>query len=260
METALIVEDSITDREIIKICLEQEGFSVCISESGEDALDKIDTNKPSLIILDIVLPNRSGFEICRILKDSIKTSHIPIILCSNKNSEMDKYWGIKQGADYYLAKPISKEDLIAILKHYRSSDITISKTFNDELLEKPNMIEVSSLQNKLQDFIVNTPQIEGAILVSPDGLPITAVLPDPLDEERTAAMSAAMLSLGDRIAFDLARGAIERVLVEGEKGYSILVGCGEEVALLILATKEAKQGIVFLAIKRLVEELLPMLD
>ena len=122
------------------------------------------------------------------------------------------------------------------------------------------MIKVSVLHNKLQDFIVNTPDIEGAILVSPDGLPLTSVLPAPFDEERTAAMSAAMLSLGDRIAFDLARGATERVLVEGEKGSSILVGCGEDVALLILANKEAKQGIISLAIKNLVEEIMPMLN
>ena len=265
-KTALIVEDSITDREIIKTCLEAEGFLVSIAESAEDALEKIETNQPSLVFLDIVLPDRSGFEICRILKENQATTEIPVILCSTKNSEMDKYWGMKQGANDYLTKPILKEDLIRIVERYRSSETTIdtnfteNTNFTDRLVENPDMIEVSYLNDKLQDFIVNTSQIEGAILVSPDGLPITAVLPDQLDEERTAAMSAAMLSLGERIAFDLARGAIERVLVEGEKGYSILVGCGEDVVLLILANKEAKQGIIFLAIKRLVEDLIPMLN
>lgn len=121
------------------------------------------------------------------------------------------------------------------------------------------MIKASALEDRLQKFVRKTPEVQGAILVSPDGLPISSVLPTVLDEERTAAMSAAMLSLGEQIAKDLARGAIERILVEGEKGCSILVGCGEEVVLLILASKESKQGILFLAIKRLVDDLKSLL-
>ncbi|MGK7918289.1 MAG: roadblock/LC7 domain-containing protein [Prochloraceae cyanobacterium] len=121
------------------------------------------------------------------------------------------------------------------------------------------MIENSLLKDKLENFVSATPDVEGAVTVSPDGLTIASVLPATLDEERTAAMSAAMLSLGDRIAQDLARGTIERILVEGEKGYSILVGCGEDLVLLILATKQVEQGILFVAINRLSEEITPLL-
>jgi predicted regulator of Ras-like GTPase activity (Roadblock/LC7/MglB family) len=81
-----------------------------------------------------------------------------------------------------------------------------------------------------------------------------------MDEERTAAMSAAMLSLGERIGQELNRGVIERIFVEGEKGYSILVGCGTEAVLLILAGKAAKQGLLLLETKRLVAEMKSLLD
>jgi uncharacterized protein len=117
------------------------------------------------------------------------------------------------------------------------------------------MIKASALEEQLKNYVRKTPDVEGAILVSPDGLTISSVLPSDLDEERTAAMSAAMLSLGERIAQELCRGAIERILVEGEKGYGVLIGCDQDVVLLVLASKEAKQGILFLSIKRLVEEL-----
>ncbi len=121
------------------------------------------------------------------------------------------------------------------------------------------MIQASVLQNVLQNFVNSTPSIEGTALVSPDGLTLTSVLPNHMDEERTAAMSAAMLSLGERIGQELARGAIERILIQGEKGYSILIGCGNDAVLLVLANQSAKQGLLFLEIKRIVSEIKPLL-
>lgn len=122
------------------------------------------------------------------------------------------------------------------------------------------MVQASVVQDLLQKFVTSTSDIEGAALVSPDGLPISSVLSVGMDEERTAAMSAAILSLGERIGQELARGIIERIFVEGEKGYSILVNCGRDAVLLILAGKGVKQGLLFLEAKRLVAEIKPLLD
>ncbi|MDJ0688831.1 MAG: roadblock/LC7 domain-containing protein [Xenococcaceae cyanobacterium MO_188.B32] len=122
------------------------------------------------------------------------------------------------------------------------------------------MIQSSVLQDLLQRFVSSTPDIQGAALVSPDGLPISSILSAEMDEERTAAMSAAILSLGERIGQELARGLVERIFVEGEKGYSILISCGTEAVLLVLAGKAVKQGLLFLETKRLVAEIKPLLD
>lgn len=113
------------------------------------------------------------------------------------------------------------------------------------------MANLSSLQGLLQNFVVSSPDIQGAAVVTPDGLPLASVLPGSMDEERTAAMSAAMLSLGERIGRELSRGNIDRIFVQGESGYGVLTSCGNEAMLLTLATKEAKQGMLFLEIKQI---------
>jgi len=116
-------------------------------------------------------------------------------------------------------------------------------------------INVAKLEGILQNLVTSTPDVQGAALVSPDGLPLASTLPSGMDEERVSAMSAAMLSLGERIGNELARGVIDRLYVEGDKGYGILTSCGEEAVLLVLASKAAKQGLLMLEIKRVTGEL-----
>ncbi|HAC65349.1 MAG TPA: two-component system response regulator [Cyanothece sp. UBA12306] len=112
MGIALVVEDSLTEREIISQCLKQAGLSVSIAASGEEALEKLNNQLPDVIVLDVVLPGRSGFEICRAIKAEGRTSQIPIIICSTKNTEMDKFWAKKQGADAYEIKPIDQTTFV----------------------------------------------------------------------------------------------------------------------------------------------------
>lgn len=116
MSTALVVEDSLTDMQILTSCLRQGGFNVLTASSGEEALTKISNHKPDIIILDVVLPGCSGFDVCREIKDAASTSNIPIVICSTKGGEMDKFWGMKQGADAYLAKPIDQEEFVSTVK------------------------------------------------------------------------------------------------------------------------------------------------
>lgn len=121
------------------------------------------------------------------------------------------------------------------------------------------MIDTVALENALRNFVSSSPDIQGAALVTPDGLSLTSSLPSGMDEERTAAMSAAMLSLGERICRELIRGDIDRLFVEGSKGFGVLVSCGEDAVLLVLAAPTVKQGLLFLEIKRLVSEIHPLL-
>lgn len=116
MGTVLVVEDSLTDLQIITSCLQQGGIKVLTADSGEEALAKITSQRPDVIVLDVVLPGRSGFEVCRDLKTEAQTSKIPIVICSTKSGEMDKFWGMKQGADAYIGKPIDQEELIRTVK------------------------------------------------------------------------------------------------------------------------------------------------
>ena len=112
MNTALVVEDCLTDKHILTTCLQQGGLNVLTAGSAEEAIEKISSHKLDVIILDVVLPDRSGFEICRDLKAAVGTNKIPIVLCSTKGTDIDKFWGLKQGADAYLSKPVDQEKLM----------------------------------------------------------------------------------------------------------------------------------------------------
>ena len=117
------------------------------------------------------------------------------------------------------------------------------------------VMTTGKIDSILQNFVSSTGDVQGAALVSPDGLPLASSLPANMDEERTSAMSAAMLSLGERIGQELDRGTIERIYVEGDKGYGLLTGCGDDAVLLVLASQGAKLGLLMLEIKRTVGEL-----
>ncbi|MBN3950429.1 MAG: response regulator [Nostoc sp. NMS7] len=115
MNTVLVVEDGLTDMEIISCYLQQAGYSVISATSSEEVQDKIDKNKPDIIFLDVILPGKSGFEICRELKSNPNTIKIPVVFCSTKNTDVDKIWGNMLGADGYLSKPIEREELMIML-------------------------------------------------------------------------------------------------------------------------------------------------
>ena len=114
--------------------------------------------------------------------------------------------------------------------------------------------KVEELTRLLKDLEGTTPDIEASAVVSVDGLMIASALPQDVEEDRVAAMSAAMLSLGERTATELARGNLSEVYVKGENGYVVLMACGENAVLTALARKDAKLGLVFLDMKRTTEE------
>lgn len=111
------------------------------------------------------------------------------------------------------------------------------------------------MMGRLKDLQVSTPDIEASAVVSVDGLIIASALPPDVEEDRVSAMSAAMLSLGERIAGELGRGLLDQVYIRGANGYVILSAVGEEAVLTVLARKEAKLGLVFLDMRRAAEDL-----
>ena len=108
---------------------------------------------------------------------------------------------------------------------------------------------------RLRDLQASSPDIEASAVVSVDGLSIASALPQEVEEDRVSAMSAAMLSLGERIANELGRGVLEQVYIKGEQGYVILMSVGEEAVLTVLAGEQAKLGLIFLDMRRAAEDL-----
>jgi len=111
------------------------------------------------------------------------------------------------------------------------------------------------LVERLRDLQASSGDVEAAAIVSVDGLSMASSLPGHIEEDRVSAMSAAMLSLGERISSELGRGMLEQVMVKGESGYVILTAVGDEAVLTVLARKEAKLGLIFLDVTRTVDAL-----
>ena len=112
-----------------------------------------------------------------------------------------------------------------------------------------------SLEDILSKLLSAIPEVKAAAIVSAEGLPIASALPQEVEEDRVSAMSAAMLSLGERIASELGRGILDQVYIKGEDGYVILMSVGEEAVLTALARQQAKLGLIFLDMRRATEDL-----
>ncbi|HEY74449.1 MAG: hypothetical protein DRJ03_16270 [Chloroflexi bacterium] len=115
------------------------------------------------------------------------------------------------------------------------------------------------LVRRLQELQMNTPDVEATSVVSVDGLTMASSLPGGIEEDRVAAMSAAMLSLGERIASELGRGMLDEVYVKGENGYVVLRAVGEEAVLTVLARQQTKLGLLFLDMRRASDDLTDIL-
>ena len=107
----------------------------------------------------------------------------------------------------------------------------------------------------LRDMQTSSPDVEASAVVNVDGLTIASALPRGVEEDRVAAMSAAMLSLGDRIASELERGSLDQVYIKGAGGYVLIVSIGNEAVLTVLARENAKLGLLFLDMRRVAESL-----
>jgi predicted regulator of Ras-like GTPase activity (Roadblock/LC7/MglB family) len=111
------------------------------------------------------------------------------------------------------------------------------------------------MMDRLRDLQASSPDVEASAVVSTDGLTMASALPSNVEEDRVSAMSAAMLSLGERIATELGRGVLDQVYIKGQTGYVILMSIAREAVLTVLARDQAKLGLLFLDMRRATEDL-----
>lgn len=110
--TILVVEDTPSEMELMVHYLRDSGCTVICAVTAQEALEKAAHQVPDVIVSDVVMPGMSGFELCRSLKKQPATAHVPIVLCTSKNQDIDRLWGMRQGADAYLTKPYTREQLV----------------------------------------------------------------------------------------------------------------------------------------------------
>jgi twitching motility two-component system response regulator PilH len=111
--TILVADDSPTDLRLVTATLQRHGYTVVTAVDGEEALEKAVSEMPAVIVLDVVMPKKNGYQVCRQLKTTPATKDIKVLLLTSKSQESDRFWGMKQGADGYLVKPYTEDELLA---------------------------------------------------------------------------------------------------------------------------------------------------
>jgi twitching motility two-component system response regulator PilH len=117
----LVVDDSWTNLALMSRALADAGYTVTTAADGKDAIEKVRAERPDCVILDVVLPGQSGFQLCRHLKQSAEGRDVPVILVSVKKTPLDVQWGLQQGADAYLIKPFTPQELLSTVDRVLTS-------------------------------------------------------------------------------------------------------------------------------------------
>jgi DNA-binding response OmpR family regulator len=116
MRRILVVDDSYAEMQLMESILKAADYSVMALPDADHIEDIIVADKPDVIVLDIVMPGRNGFQVCRDLKHDERFVGIPIVLCTSKGQESDKFWGLQQGANAHVVKPFKAQDLLGAVK------------------------------------------------------------------------------------------------------------------------------------------------
>ena len=119
MKTVLVVEDSRTEQRMIESVLEKSGLNVVIADNAEIAMSWLESNQqPDLILLDIVMPGANGLEFCREVRAQSDLETTPIVFCSSKDQEFDRFWALRQGGNAYITKPFQPDELLQTVQTY----------------------------------------------------------------------------------------------------------------------------------------------
>jgi twitching motility two-component system response regulator PilH len=116
IQKILLVDDSKTELHHLSEILLKRGYAVRTAENGEEAMKRLAEEKPDLILMDVVMPGQNGFQLTRAITRDERFSDVPVIMCTSKNQETDKVWGMRQGARDYVVKPVKADELLAKIK------------------------------------------------------------------------------------------------------------------------------------------------
>jgi twitching motility two-component system response regulator PilH len=118
IKNILLIDDSKTELHFLTDVLTKRGFAVRTAENGEDAMRRLSEARPDLILMDVVMPGQNGFQLTRAITRDPRFVDVPVIMCTSKNQETDKVWGMRQGARDYIVKPVDADELVAKIRAF----------------------------------------------------------------------------------------------------------------------------------------------
>ena len=118
IQTILLVDDSKIELHVLSELLTKSGYAVRTAENGEEAMRRLQEEKPDLILMDVVMPGQNGFQLTRAITRDPQFANVPVIMCTSKNQETDRVWGMRQGASDYVVKPVNPDELLRKIKAF----------------------------------------------------------------------------------------------------------------------------------------------
>ncbi|MBA3589140.1 response regulator [Methylibium sp.] len=118
IEKILLVDDSKTELHFLSDLLSKRGYKVRTAENADEAMKRLGEDKPDLILMDVVMPGQNGFQLTRAITRDPRFLDVPVIMCTSKNQETDKVWGMRQGARDYVVKPVDADELVAKIRAF----------------------------------------------------------------------------------------------------------------------------------------------
>lgn len=112
----LIVDDSATEMALMTNSLKANGFDVVTASNGEEAITRLEMDRPDLVVLDVIMPGKNGFQVCRQIRQDARWASMPIVMVTSKDQASDRFWGMKQGASEYITKPFDPLNLVAAVR------------------------------------------------------------------------------------------------------------------------------------------------
>lgn len=183
MANILIVDDSLTIAKFVETLLLNAGHTVSISVDATEAIRRLSLVKYDLILLDVVMPGKNGFQLCREIKMHPQHAKTPVIIMSTKNTDIDKYWGRKQGADEYLVKPVDADILLAAVNRFAPTTPR----------PQPQQMTAAPLQPPVAVEVRPQPPISGSAPV-PSPAPVQAASSLPTVEEKKTSTARSFFS------------------------------------------------------------------
>ena len=116
IQKILLVDDSKTELHVLSELLTKNGYAVRTAENGEEAMRRLQEEKPDLILMDVVMPGQNGFQLTRAITRDPQFANVPVIMCTSKNQETDRVWGMRQGARDYVTKPVDQAELMGKIR------------------------------------------------------------------------------------------------------------------------------------------------
>ena len=269
MPKVLVIDDSVSVRKVVERALAGRQIDVVTAASGADAIDRLETDEPDIVVCDVFMPDRDGYEICDFVKSHGRLGHIPVLLMSGIVNDEVRQKAAAARCDGVLAKPFAGDDLVRQLEALLPSKLVVSTAAASTPPAAPAASRVAATVaaasptpevtgSTARSILATLGAMEGvqwAVLADREGFLMEATAESGVDAEVAGALSACLAESSDGLGRELGRGSLQGMILEYEKGMVVLHGVGAGALLAVGLSEPSALGKIRYYAKKAIAEL-----